>query len=68
MFMSTQVIRSAVNDGAVLGDRECNCSRSGLGAESSTIDFTQTLLNWDTESVLALNKKTESELEISVFI
>ena len=41
MFMSTQVIQSAVNDGAVLGDRECNCSRSGLGAESSTIDFTQ---------------------------
>ena len=26
-----------------------------------------TLLNWDVESVLALNKKTESELEISVF-
>ena len=25
------------------------------------------LLNWDTKSVLALNKKTESELEISVF-
>ena len=41
MFMSTQVIRSAVNDGAVLGDRECNYCRSVLGAESSTIDFTQ---------------------------
>ena len=26
-----------------------------------------TLLIWDTESVLALNKKTEGELEISVF-
>ena len=26
-----------------------------------------TLLNWDTKSVLALNKKTESELEISFF-
>ena len=26
-----------------------------------------TLLNWDNESVLALNKKMNSELEISVF-